>query len=210
LVPIVTLLSRLKTPGSCTSGAPGNTPQITSAVANGVSQITLTWTAAADPVTYYLLAYGLTSGQYIYGNPNIGGHDTTSYSVGNLAKGTSYYFAIKAVNVCNPGGFSNEISATTTGGIVAVPVTSTDTSSNNQDAITPTDTPIPATPTTEPTATPKPVQVSAAGISKTQLLIYILIFIIAVGGIGNFIYWKHKKNTKKSVEIFDNEQEKNP
>ena len=103
---------------------------------------------------------------------------------------------------------SNEISATTTGGIVAAPVTSTDTSSNNQDTATPTDTPIPPTPTTVPTATPKPIQISAAGVSKTQLLIYIRIFIVAVGGIGNFIHWKHKNNQKKSGEIFDNKQEK--
>jgi hypothetical protein len=192
-----------KTPGSCTAGAPGSKPQLTSAVANGTSQITLTWTDATDPVTYYLLAYGLTSGQYIYGNPNIGGHDTTSYTVGNLAKGTTYYFVVKAVNLCNPGSFSNEISATTTGGVVVAPVTSTDTSLGNQNDITPTDTPVPPSPTTPPTATPTPVQTAVAGLSKIKMLEYILIFIVVVGGTGNFIYWRYKRNMKKSAEIFE-------
>jgi adhesin/invasin len=195
-----------KTPGSCTDGAPGSTPQLTSAVANGTNQITLTWTDANSPVSYYLLAYGITSGQYIYGNPNVGGQGTTSYTVGNLAKGTTYYFAVKAVNGCNPGSFSNEISGTTAGGVVVAPATSTDTSSNNQNEITPTDTPVPPSPTPQATATPTPIQTSTAGISKTRMLIYILIFIVVVGGAGNFIYWRYKRGMKKSVEIFGKDQ----
>ncbi len=194
-----------KTPGSCTAGAPGSTPQITSAIANGTSQITLTWKNANDPVTYYLLAYGIVSGQYIYGNPNIGGHDTKSYTVGNLAKGTTYYFAVKAVNICNPSSFSNEISATTTGGVIAVPTASTNTSFKNQNDITPTDAPIPS-PTEQPTAIPTPAQTITAGNSKTQMLIYILIFVIAVGGIGNFIYWRYRQRTKKPVKTFGEDE----
>jgi hypothetical protein len=193
-----------KTPGSCTDGAPGSTPQLASAVANGTNQITLTWTDANDPVTYYLLAFGLTSGQYIYGNPNIGGHDTTSYTVGNLAKGTTYYFAIKAVNGCNPGSFSNEVSATTTGGAVVTPVAaSTDTSSDNQNDVTPTDTPTPEE-IAQPTAMPTPVPNSPSGLSKTQMLVLILVLIVAVGGTGNFIYWKYKKRKKKSAITIEN------
>jgi hypothetical protein len=201
-----------KAPGTCTDSAPGSAPELTSAVANGTSQITLTWTAATDPVTYYLLAYGLTSGQYIYGNPNIGGHDTTSYTVSNLAKGTTYYFVIKAVNICNPSNFSNEVSATTTGGVVVAPVTPADTSLStvNQNAITPTDMPTP-TPEAQPTTpTPVPIQVRTAGISKTTMLIYILIFIAVVGGGGNFLYWKRRKNAENPIKNLDEaELEKN-
>jgi hypothetical protein len=200
-----------KTPGTCTDSAPGSAPKLTSAVANGTSQITLTWTAASNPVTYYLLAYGLTSGQYIYGNPNIGGHDTTSYTVSNLAKGTTYYFAVKAVNICNPSGFSNEVSATTTGGVIIAPITPTDTSNtNDQNDITPTDTPTP-TPAAQPTATPTPapIQTRTAGISKTTMLIYILIFIAVVGGGGNFLYWKHRKNAENPIKNQDEQNEKN-
>jgi len=183
-------------PGPCNYNAPGSTPKLTSAVANGTNQITLTWTDASDPVSYYLLAYGITSGQYIYGNPNIGGQGITSYTVSNLAKGTTYYFAIKAVNGCTPGNFSNEVSATTTGGVVVTPATPADTSSNNQNDITPTDTPIPS-PTTQPTATATPTKTLTAGISKTQMLIYILILVVVIGGTGNFIYWRRQKNTKE-------------
>jgi hypothetical protein len=201
-----------KAPGTCTDSAPGSAPKLASAVANGTSQITLTWTAATNPVTYYLLAYGLTSGQYIYGNPNIGGHDTTSYTVSNLAKGTTYYFVVKAVNICNPSNFSNEISATTAGGAVVTPVTpntsSTNTDQNN--ITTPTNTPTP-TPEVQLTTTPTPtlMQTRTAGISKTTMLIYILIFIAVVGGGGNFIYWRHKKNVEKSAEIFEEEKNSN-
>lgn len=183
----------------CSDSAPGSTPQITSAVANSTSQITLTWTDSTDPVSYYLVAYGITSGQYIYGNPNVGGQGITSYTVSNLAKGTTYYFAVKAVNGCNPGSFSNEVSATTTGGVIAAPVvTSTNTSSDTNN-VPPTDTPT-LSPTIEPTTTPTPVQVPTAGISKTQMLVYILVFIVIVGGAGNFVYWKRQKNKKKFSE----------
>jgi len=181
---------------ACSDSTPG-TPQLTSAVANSTNQITLTWTDANDPVSSYLLSYGIASGQYIYGNPNIGGQGTTSYTVGNLAKGTTYYFAVKAVNGCTPGSFSNEVSAITTGGVVAAPATSADTSSNNQTDSTPTDTP---TPTPEeiaqPTAIPTPIPTSTAGVSKTQMLIFILLFIVVAGGTGNFIYWKRRKKAK--------------
>lgn len=189
----------------CADSAPGSTPQLNSAVANSSSQITLSWTDAADPISYYLVSYGLSSGQYIYGNPNVGGQGTTSYTVSNLARGTTYFFVVKAVNGCTPGSFSNEVSATTTGGVVAAPAASTETSSNNQNDITSTDTPTPS-PTPQPTATPTPVQVSTAGVSKTRMLIYILIFIVVVGGGGNFIYWRYRKGTRKSIKIFDEGQ----
>jgi hypothetical protein len=187
------------TPSSCNDQAPA-TPQLTSAVANNDNQITLTWTDAADPVSYYLISYGLTSGQYIYGNPNVGGQGTTSYTVNNLAAGTTYYFVVRAVNGCTPGSSSNEVSATTTGGVIAAtptPVSSVEAASdtNIQNDITPTDTP---TPTVTPTATPTPAPTLVAGTSKTQMLIYIIVFILVVGGIGWFIYWKHEKNLKKT------------
>jgi hypothetical protein len=194
------------TPNSCNYGTPA-TPQLTSAVADSDNQITLTWTDATDPVSYYLVSYGLTSGQYIYGNPNVGGQGTTSYTVGNLAAGTTYYFVVKAVNGCTPGSASNEVSATTTGGVVAATPTpaSADTTSDtgNQDEITPTDTP---TPTIAPTATPTPAPTLVAGTSKTQLLVYIIVFILAVGGIGWFIYWRRQKNKNILTPNKPNEQ----
>jgi hypothetical protein len=196
---------------SCSEGAPGSTPHLTSAVANGKSQITLTWTDAADPVTYYLISYGIASGKYIYGNPNVGGHDTTSYTVSNLAFGTTYYFVVKAVNGCKPGSFSNEISATTTGGVTATPIStqtsSQGTSSNttNKNGVNPTDTPAP-TQNVQPTAIPSSIPTQTAGLSKTRMLEYIIICIFIFGGIGIFISWKYNKGLKKPEQKIEEDQ----
>lgn len=96
---------------SCNDQAPGGAPTLVSAVASGTT-VTLTWSPAPDPVSYYLVAYGTSPGNYIYGNSNVGGRDTRSYTVGGLNPDTTYYFAVKAVNGCTPGPFSNELSNT--------------------------------------------------------------------------------------------------
>jgi len=201
------------TPGSCADTPPGSTPTLTSAVATGDDQITLTWTDATDPVSYYLLAYGTSAGQYIYGNPNIGGQGTINYVVGSLAKGSTYYFAIKAVNGCNSGSFSNEISATTTGGVVQDTSTPAQSSSDNissgtdnQDTITPTDTLGPSQ-ILRMKGVQTPTQVRSAGISKTKIIEYVLVCIFIFGGIGGFIYWKRKKNTAKQKNQHQLEEE---
>src|SRR3989344_4880623 len=96
---------------SCKDGGPTTAPVLTSAVSTSPTQITLTWTEVGDPVSYYLVAYGTASQQYIYGNPNVGGKGTTSYTVGSLNPGTRHYFIVRAGNGCHPGFFSNELSA---------------------------------------------------------------------------------------------------
>lgn len=211
-VPPITLgsVSILFTPSalapnsSCSDGAPGSAPQLTSAIATGSHQITLTWTQAADPVSYYLIAYGIISGKYIYGNSNVGGRGTTSYTVGNLARGTTYYFVVRAGNGCAPGGFSKELSATTLGIVLANTPTPTqmpstksfNTSSQNSrpEEITPTLAP---TNSSTPTLTPMPpAPTLVAGLSITKFLIYIFLCILILGGLGGFIYRKYKKETK--------------
>ena len=109
------------TPGLCADPVPGGTPHITSAVSSGKNSITISWTDAANPVTHYLVSYGLSSGNYQYGNPNIGGQGTTSYTVGGLSTGTKYYFVIRAINGCTPGSYSNELSAIAGGGSTITP-----------------------------------------------------------------------------------------
>lgn len=99
------------TPGACTNPPPGSAVQLTSAESSGDHTITLTWVGASNPVTYYLLSYGLSSGNYIYGVPNVGGQGTTSFTVGGLTTGKKYYFVVRAGNGCTPGNFSNELSA---------------------------------------------------------------------------------------------------
>lgn len=100
---------------TCSAAKPGGAPTILSAVAGGNS-ITLFWSKATDPLTHYLIAYGTKSGSIQYGNPNVGGSGTTSYTVKRLSAGATYYFKIKAINDCLPGDFSNEVSASVVGG----------------------------------------------------------------------------------------------
>ncbi len=98
----------------CNDQKPQNSPVLLSAFP-GINTVTLTWTESSTPVSYYLVSYGIHSGETIYGNPNIGGRGTTSYVVENLSGGKRYYFKIRAGNGCMPGEYSNEITATPLG-----------------------------------------------------------------------------------------------
>ncbi len=100
----------------CNDTVPSSAPAITN-VSLGQNSVTLTWTKASDPVSYYLVAYGTQPGNYQFGNPNVG--NVTSYTINGLSGGQIYYFAVKAVHGCKPGPFSNEVSSNPTGGEVA-------------------------------------------------------------------------------------------
>ena len=104
----------------CNDTKPVGTPILLSATA-GVNSVRLVWSEGTGPLSYYLVAFGLTSGSVTYGNPNIGSAGTTSYTVSNLSGGTTYYFRVRAGNGCAPGDYSNEIPATPTGIFIAGP-----------------------------------------------------------------------------------------
>lgn len=106
---------------TCNDPYAGGTPTLLSAVVTGDNQVTLNWSKALDPVTHYVVSYGLTPGNPLYGNPSVGGKDTTSYVVNSLSGGTTYYFRVRAGNGCNGGPYSNEISATPGGALLAGP-----------------------------------------------------------------------------------------
>ncbi len=93
----------------CNDPKPGNAPQLISAVPAGQNKVTLHWSEASDPVTYYLVTFGNQPGQQLYGNPNVGGKGTTSYTVSSLSSNQTYYFKVRAGNGCQPGDFSNEV-----------------------------------------------------------------------------------------------------
>lgn len=96
--------------GACKDQKPGGIPVITSTTPSDGS-VTLTWIEAADPVSYYLVAYGTARGLFEYGSSNIGGKGTTSYTVTNLKNEVRYYFRVRAGNGCRPGNFSDTVSA---------------------------------------------------------------------------------------------------
>ena len=106
---------------SCGAVKPSGAPVLLSAVSNANNQVTLTWSKASDPVTYYLITYGTSSGSQTYGNPNVGGKDTTSYAVSGLSGDVTYYFKVRAGNDCMPGDFSNELSVFVPGPFISGP-----------------------------------------------------------------------------------------
>lgn len=104
----------------CNDTKPGSAPTLLSAV-GGLNSVTLTWSQASDPVSYYLVTYGTSSGAQTFGNPNVGGKGTTSYTINNLSGGITYYFKVRAGNGCAPGDYSSELSAFVGGGLVFGP-----------------------------------------------------------------------------------------
>lgn len=94
----------------CSDQKPGSAPILLLATSSEDS-VTLAWQEAADPVSYYLLAYGTSENSFEFGLPNIGGKGTTAYTINNLSKGIKYYFKVRAGNGCKPGRFSNKLSA---------------------------------------------------------------------------------------------------
>jgi hypothetical protein len=195
---------------TCTGVVPGGTPQLSSAVANNDNQITLTWTDAADPVSNYLIAYGLESGKYVYGNSNVGGQGTTTYTVGSLAAGTTYYFVVAANNDCNLGSYSNEVSATTTGG--AASSNSQNSASSNSDSnttssvqgtntSTPTDTP---TPTPTIAQMPPPTAGGSTGISNKEIAVGIAVVIVVI--LGGIWYWSRRGKNRRGTQPMQPQQ----
>lgn len=198
-----------KETASCTDPAPGSAAKLISAEYIGSGQIKLTWEKAGDPVTYYLLAFGIKSGDYIYGNPNIGSHDTTTYTVGGLSSGKKYFFAIRAGNGCTPGIFSNEISQ-----IASTPVIDTPQPLRTRTPIAIEDTPSP-TPDETPKeiATPSPSEepiIDVAERSKTSSIDRIVTLMTSVGIvllIAYLLIWiKQKRNRKNRSSISSDNQ----
>jgi hypothetical protein len=102
----------------CTDAKPtGPNPWLYQANANDGSSITLRFTNWQSPVTYFALEYGTKAGEYQFGVANLGGKETTSYTVKSLSSNTTYYFRVRTGNGCATGDWSNEISVKTKGAI---------------------------------------------------------------------------------------------
>lgn len=94
----------------CRDQSPETAPILTS-LEPFDNKVKLNWISAGDPVTYYLIAYGTNKDFMQYGNPNVGGKQTISFTVSGLTNGIKYYFKVRGVNGCKPGKFSNKLSA---------------------------------------------------------------------------------------------------
>ncbi|MCL4353220.1 chitobiase/beta-hexosaminidase C-terminal domain-containing protein [Patescibacteria group bacterium] len=92
----------------CNDQKPQGAPKLINAFP-GLNTVTLIWSKAADPISYYLVAYGIEPNKPLYGNPNVGDENTTSFVVENLSGGQTYYFKVRAGNGCAPGDFSPEM-----------------------------------------------------------------------------------------------------
>ncbi len=143
-------------PPVCSDSSPSSAPFIYSLIP-GTNSIQINFSQAGEPVSYYALEYGQEPGKYIYGATNIGGKGTTSYTVGSLSPGTSYYVRVRGGNGCATGPWSNEAVGRTLGGFF-VPTAVKEK---------PSPTPIPtstATPTLIPTPVASPISISLPSI----------------------------------------------
>lgn len=93
-------------PPVCSDTKPSGRPTLSIASISG-SQVNLSWTAVAG-ADHYAIVIGTTSGNYIYGNNNVG--NVTSYTVTGLTPGGLYFFQVIPINGCAPGNRSNEVS----------------------------------------------------------------------------------------------------
>lgn len=91
----------------CVDAPPGSAPVLLSVTVSGRRKVKLVWGKAKDPVTYYLIEYGLGHDSYQFGVPNVG--NVTEYEIGELDPGATYYFRVRAGNYCAGGEFSNEL-----------------------------------------------------------------------------------------------------
>ncbi len=108
---------------SCNDQKPQSAPFLLSSKNIAPNEVTLFWNKAGDPVTYYLINYGENQATLQYGNPNIGGKDTTNFTVKNLNANVTYYFRVRAGNNCAPGDYSNVIAVKTYGQKITSPAT---------------------------------------------------------------------------------------
>jgi hypothetical protein len=97
----------------CAAGIPSDITDLSAF--GGINSVTLSW-SASSPATHYGIRYGIEPGVYLYGNTDIG--NTTTYVVGGLSAGFTYYFQVVPVNDCQAGNWSNEASALVSAGVV--------------------------------------------------------------------------------------------
>ena len=95
---------------TCTVSAP-KAPHLYAAIPVDAQSITLYFSDPPESTfNSFAVEYGTNSHEYSYAAEQIGAR---SYRVAALNSGTTYYFRVRAGNSCQPGAWSNEISAKT-------------------------------------------------------------------------------------------------
>lgn len=171
----------------CSDAKPGGAPLLLLAIP-GFNSVTLVWSEANAPVSYYLTTYGLSSGAQTYGNPNVGGNGATTYTVSNLSGGTTYYFKVRAGNGCTPGDYSNELSATPFGeqvsgqaagfaeGVLGTTTDSSDTETGKQGQVQGE-----KTESIQPSVTIQPQQTIQSPINIKTIVIVVIALLLGFG-----------------------------
>ncbi len=101
-------------PPVCTDPQP-DVPILLSVTRSGNDGVDLTWSEVGD-AQYYLISYGLESGNPIYGVPDVG--KVQAYHIGGLDLSKRYYFTVRAHRGCAPSEASNELAYPQVGGRV--------------------------------------------------------------------------------------------
>ena len=110
-----------ETPAAAAS--PPLKPRNFSAVQTGAGEVRLEWERSADPLTIVRFEYTDNAGENENWKEAVGSHSTTvSYTVSDLTVGTTYTFAVRAVNSAGEGVSSDPWSVT----IAAAPDRPTD------------------------------------------------------------------------------------
>lgn len=99
----------------CSATAPSEAPNLFQVNVLSGSEVLLYYSPGGNPSDHYVLEYGESSGNYVYGVTYIPkqGDWVQSFSVASLQAKKRYYFRIRAANGCADGLWSNEISAVT-------------------------------------------------------------------------------------------------
>lgn len=98
---------------SCGYAKPDSTPDLFQ-IDSSNNSLTLFFTPSSGNRDRYYISYGVKEGEYNYGyefENNESG--VVSIAVRSLEKNTRYYFRVRAGNHCQPGDWSNELSAKT-------------------------------------------------------------------------------------------------
>lgn len=92
----------------CVDIAPTNNPDLFQIDRSG-SKAILYFTPVNDNLSYYYVAYGLSSGEERFGVSFQSGlsNGVVSYTINDLNPNTTYYFKVRGGNGCAPGGWSN-------------------------------------------------------------------------------------------------------